>query len=193
MSDLLKRVLAANEIYAAQFGIRKELTVTPRLHCAVLTCMDARLDPHRFLGLAEGEAHIIRNAGGRASADAIRSLIVSYKLLGTQEWFVIHHTDCGMESINRAKMSELLRNSLETAKRTPDGWVDIGSGPGSTAGADIDWLEFSDPLSSVIDDVRTLREHPLVPKRIPIYGFIYDVHSGRLEEVTEAMQVGAAG
>jgi carbonic anhydrase len=193
MSDLLKRVLAANEIYAAQFGAGKDPTTTPRLHCAVLTCMDERLDPHRFLGLAQGEAHIIRNAGGRASIDAIRSLIVSYKLLGTQEWLVIHHTDCGMESINRVKMSELLRNSLETAKRTADGWVDIGSGPGSTAGADIDWLEFADARSSVIDDVRTLREHPLVPKRIPIYGFVYDVHTGRLEEVPEAMRAGATG
>ena len=193
MSDLLNRVLAANKIYVAQFGARKDLTATPRLHCAILTCMDGRLDPHQFLGLAEGEAHIIRNAGGRASLDAIRSLIVSYKLLGTQEFFVIHHTDCGMESINRAKMSELLHNSLETAKRTPAGWVDIGSGRGSTAGADIDWLEFRDARSSVIDDVRTLREHPLVPKRIPIYGFIYDVHTGRLEEVPEAMRVGVAG
>ena len=96
MSQILNEVLAANERYAATFGEKTKLSIPPARHFAVLTCMDARLDPAKFAGLAEGDAHIIRNAGGRASEDAIRSLVISYKLLGTREWFVIHHTDCGM-------------------------------------------------------------------------------------------------
>ena len=96
--------------------------------------MDARLDPAKFAGLAEGDAHVIRNAGGRASDDAIRSLVISYKLLGTREWFVIHHTDCGMELFTDEIMRDLLANSLETATVDAEGWKDVGAGPGSTAG-----------------------------------------------------------
>jgi carbonic anhydrase len=154
--------------------------------------MDARLDPAKFAGLREGDAHVIRNAGGRASQDAIRSLVISYKLLGTQEWFVIHHTDCGMELFNGLIIGGLLEQSLETAKLTEDGWVDVGRGPGSTAGRQIDWLEFKDAREAVVEDVRTIRLHPLVPQRIPIYGYIYNVTTGQLEEVPEATKIGAA-
>ena len=97
MSKILSEVLEANQNYAANFGDKKDLALPPARSFTILTCMDARLDPAKYAGLAEGDAHVIRNAGGRASDDAIRSLVISHKLLGTREWFVIHHTDCGME------------------------------------------------------------------------------------------------
>jgi carbonic anhydrase len=192
MSQILDEVLAANESYATAFGEKAKLTIPPVRHFAVLTCMDARLDPAKFAGLAEGDAHIIRNAGGRASDDAIRSLVISYKLLGTREWFVIHHTDCGMALFTNEIMSKLLEQSLETAQVTSTGWVDVGSEPGSSAGREIDWLTFPDAGASVVDDVRRIREHPLVPKRIPIYGYLYHVKTGRLEEIKEATPIGAS-
>ena len=95
--SVLDEVLAANAAYASDFGAKSELALPPARQFAILTCMDARLDPAKYAGLSEGDAHVIRNAGGRASDDAIRSLVISYKLLGTKEWFVIHHSDCGME------------------------------------------------------------------------------------------------
>ncbi len=158
----------------------------PARHFAILTCMDARLDPAKFAGLAEGDAHVIRNAGGRASDDAIRSLVISYKLLDTREWFVIHHTNCGMEFFTNDVMRGLLANSLETAALTDKGFQDVGKGPGSRAGEFIEWLTIRDQEQSVRDDVQRIREHPLVPKSITIYGYIYDVKSGRLLEVPEA-------
>ena len=154
--------------------------------------MDARLDPAKYAGLSEGDAHVIRNAGGRASDDAIRSLVISYKLLGTAEWFVIHHTDCGMEFFTDEVIRGLLASSLETAALGPDGFYDVGTGPGSSEGAYIDWLSIADQTGSVVDDVRRIRKHPLVPAGIPIHGFLYDVRSGRLIEVPEADRVGKA-
>jgi carbonic anhydrase len=115
MSKILDEVLAANAQYAASFGDKRNLPLPPARHFAILTCMDARLDPAKYAGLAEGDAHVIRNAGGRASDDAIRSLVISYKLLGTREWFVIHHTNCGMELFTSGDMRNLLASSLETA------------------------------------------------------------------------------
>jgi len=97
MNNVLQEVLAANQKYAADFGDKAKLAMPPARHFAILTCMDARLDPAKFAGLAEGDAHVIRNAGGHASDDAIRSLVISYKLLGTREWFVIHHPRSGAE------------------------------------------------------------------------------------------------
>ena len=114
-SKVLQEVLSANQQYAAGFGKKGDLAMPPARHFAILTCMDARLDPAKFAGLAEGDAHVIRNAGGRASDDAIRSLVISYKLLGTREWFVIHHTNCGMEFFTNDVIRGLLANSLETA------------------------------------------------------------------------------
>src|SRR5438876_4468925 len=131
MSNVLTEVLAANQTYADAFGPKADLALPPARRFAVLTCMDARLDPAKFAGLREGDAHVMRNAGGRASDDAIRSLVISYKLLGTREWFVIHHTNCGMEFFTDAGMRDLLAHSLETAELTPEGFRDVGTGPGS--------------------------------------------------------------
>jgi carbonic anhydrase len=183
-------VLAANERYAASFGARSTLTLPPARGFAILTCMDARLDPAQYAGLSEGDAHVIRNAGGRASDDAIRSLVISYKLLGTREWFVIHHTDCGMEFFTDAIMRDLLASSLETAALGDEGFYDVGTGPGSSEARYIDWLTITDNARSVAEDVARIRAHPLVPGRIPIYGYLYDVTTGRLVEVPEAAKAG---
>ena len=192
MSTVRDEVLAANAAYAAGFGHRGNLPMPPGRQFAILTCMDARLDPAKFAGLAEGDAHVIRNAGGRASDDAIRSLVISYKLLGTREWFVIHHTDCGMETFTDEIMRGLLAQSLKTASVDASGWHDTGEGPGSTEAQFISFLTISDLEQSVVDDVKRIRSHPLVPRDIPIYGYIYDVRSGRLVEVPEAMHIGTA-
>lgn len=189
--SVLNEVLEANRAYAADFGSKGELALPPARGFAILTCMDARLDPAKYAGLAEGDAHVIRNAGGRASDDAIRSLVISYKLLGTAEWFVIHHTNCGMEFFTDEVMRDLLANSLETANLTEQGFIDVGEGPGSREAQYIDWLTIADQAQSVADDVRRIREHPLVPSRIPIYGFIYDVRTGRLVEIPQATAIGA--
>jgi carbonic anhydrase len=192
MSNVRDEVLTANGAYVESFGARAELALPPARRFAILTCMDARLDPAKYAGLSEGDAHVIRNAGGRASDDAIRSLVISYKLLGTAEWFVIHHTDCGMEFFTDEVIRGLLAQSLETAALGPDGFYDVGRGPGSTEAAYIDWLTIADQTGSVTDDVRRIRSHPLVPTGIAIYGYVYDVRTGRLIEVPEATAVGRA-
>jgi carbonic anhydrase len=190
--SVLSEVLAANASYAADFGAKSELALPPARQFAILTCMDARLDPAKYAGLSEGDAHVIRNAGGRASDDAIRSLVISYKLLGTKEWFVIHHSNCGMEFFTNDVMTGLLANSLETAALGADGFYDVGTGPGSPEGQFINFLTITDQATSVTDDVRRIRNHPLVPAGIPIYGYIYDVKSGRLIEVPTATEAGKA-
>lgn len=192
MSKILEEVLAANQAYGEKFGDKANLPMPPGRRFAILTCMDARLDPAQYAGLAEGDAHVIRNAGGRASDDAIRSLVISYKLLGTREWFVIHHTDCGMETFTNDIMSNLLASSLKTAALDAKGWHDTGSGPGSPEGKYINWLTIKDQGQSVLEDVKRIRHHPLVPADIPIYGYIYNVKTGRLMEVAEAMEAGKA-
>lgn len=192
MSNILKEVLEANAKYASAFGEKSKLAMPPARHFAILTCMDARLDPAKFSGLAEGDAHVIRNAGGRASEDAIRSLVISYKLLGTREFFVVHHTNCGMEFFSNEVMRNLLASSLETAELTSNGFRDVGKGPGSRAGEFIEWLTIKDQKQSVRDDVERIRNHPLIPKSIAVYGYIYDVQSGKLVEVEGARALGAA-
>jgi carbonic anhydrase len=193
MSQILEEVLNANQSYAASFGSKGKLNSPPARQFAILTCMDARLDPAKFAGLSEGDAHVIRNAGGRASDDAIRSLVISYKLLGTKEWFVVHHTDCGMLRFTNETMRDLLSQSLETASVRNGQWTDPGTGGGSKAGEYIEWLAIRDLQQSVVADVVRIRSHPLVPARIAIYGYIYDVASGRLIEVPEAMKAGEPG
>ncbi len=190
MSQILEEVLNANESYAASFGSKSKLPMPPARQFAILTCMDARLDPAKFAGLSEGDAHVIRNAGGRASDDAIRSLVISHKLLGTREWFVIHHTDCGMLTFTNEVMRELLAKSLDTASFHNGQWRDPGTGGGSPAGEYMEWLTIQDLAKSVISDVTRIRQHPLVPPKIPIYGYIYNVSSGKLVEVPEAMSLG---
>ena len=192
MSQILQEVLAANARYAANFGDKGKLAMPPARRFAILTCMDARLQPSKYAGLTEGDAHVIRNAGGRASDDAIRSLVISYKLLGTREWFVIHHTNCGMEFFTDEVMRGLLKSSLKTAALDAGGFRDVGPGPGASEGDYIDWLTIKNQEQSVAEDVRRIRNHPLVPRDIPIYGFIYDVATGRLNEVKEAMAAGQA-
>lgn len=190
--SILEDVLQANNAYAAEFGAKSELGLPPARGFAILTCMDARLDPAKYAGLSEGDAHVIRNAGGRASDDAIRSLVISYKLLGTKEWFVIHHTNCGMEFFTDDVMRSLLASSLETAALGADGFYDVGTGPGSAEARYVDWLTIGDNAQSVTEDVTRIRRHPLVPAGIPIYGYIYDVSTGRLVGVPEATEAGAA-
>ena len=192
MSSVLKEVLAANVAYAESFGAKADLALPPARRFAILTCMDARLDPAKYAGLSEGDAHVIRNAGGRASDDAIRSLVISYKLLGTAEWFVIHHTDCGMEFFTDEVIRGLLANSLETAALGPNGFYDVGKGPGSPEAAYVDWLTIADQTGSVADDVQRIRNHPLVPESIAIYGYVYDVRTGCLVEVPQASRIGRA-
>lgn len=191
MSKVLDEVLAANARYVQGFGDKGKLALPPARRFAILTCMDARLHPSKFAGLAEGDAHVIRNAGGRASDDAIRSLVISYKLLGTREWFVIHHTNCGMELFIDETMRDLLASSLKTASYDGKVWKDSGEGPGSTEGQFIDWLTIKEQAKSVVADVRRIRNHPLVPREIAIYGYIYNVENGRLVEVPEATKTGA--
>lgn len=193
MSAIVDEILDRNQVYVELFGAKGELALPPARHFAILTCMDARLDPAKYAGLAEGDAHVIRNAGGRASDDAIRSLVISYKLLGTKEWFVIHHTDCGMTLFTEEIMRDLLASSLETATVDADGWHDVGTGPWSTEGASVEWLTIKDQTESVLADIQRIRNHPLVPNSIPIYGYMYDVKTGQLIEVPGATEAGRAG
>lgn len=190
MKDLVKEVLVANEKYANGFNEKRDLPMPPGRKFAILTCMDARLDPAKYAGLTEGDAHVIRNAGGRASDDAIRSLIISHKLLGTNEWFVIHHTNCGMETFTNEIISDLLKDNLESATIDENGWRNVKNGAGSGEGRFINWHTIENQEESVLEDVKRIRNHPLVSKSVAIYGFIFDVKSGKIIEVPEATAAG---
>ena len=191
-SKIVNEVMDANAKYVAGFGGKSGLAMPPARRFAILTCMDARLDPAKYAGLAEGDAHVVRNAGGRASDDAIRSLVISHKLLGTNEWFVIHHTDCGMELFCDEVMAELLDDNLKTAAFDGKNWSNPQHGGGCAAGHFIKWHTIKSQEESVLQDVLRIRQHPLVPRDIPIYGYVYDVKSGRLNEVAKATQAGRA-
>lgn len=154
--------MQANERYAGAFT-KGDLPAPPARKIAVVVCMDARLDPAKFLGLEEGDAHIIRNAGGRA-ADAIRSLVISQQLLGTREVAVIHHTDCGMLAFTEAQLHQKLHDELHVH-------------------AEIEFLPFTDLEQSVRDDVEAIRASPLLIPGVPVRGYIYDVHTGHLHAV----------
>lgn len=192
MSKVRDEILTANGRYAETFGDKAQLALPPARAFAILTCMDARIDPAKIFGLQEGDAHVIRNAGGRASEDAIRSLAISYKLLGTREWFVVHHTHCGMELFTDEIIRGLFSQSLKTASFEGGVWKDPGGGNGTAAADYIDWLTIREQAPSVVADVTRIRQHPLVPPEIPINGFIYDVKSGRLLEVEQATEIGRA-
>lgn len=189
-SQIVDEVLVANGQYADSFGAKGDLALPPARRFAILTCMDARLDPAKYAGLAEGDAHVIRNAGGRASDDAIRSLVISHKLLGTREWFVVHHTNCGMELFTDDVIGELLDDNLETASFDGKTWSNPKHGGGNPGGRFIKWLTIKDQAASVLEDVQRIRQHPLVPGHIPIYGYIYDVKTGKLVPVEEAIEAG---
>lgn len=158
--------LAANEAYAADFA-KGDLPLPPARKTAVLACMDARLDPARVLGLEEGDAHVIRNAGGVATADAIRSLAISQRLLGTREIVLIHHTDCGMLTFS----DDDFRQTIE---------AETGQRPEWAAEA------FSDLAADVRQSIHRIRNSPYIPHRDQVRGFIYHVESGRLVEVDAA-------
>ena len=146
-------VESANAAYAESFGDKADLALPPARGFLILTCMDARLDPAKYAGLAEGDAHVVRNAGGRATDDAIRSMVISHKLLGTREWFVIHHTDCGMLFFDDGLMGDLLAGSLETAELTPEGFRNRSEPGGSTEGRFVKWHTIADQEASVLEDV----------------------------------------
>lgn len=166
MANNVQKFLTANKKYAEDFGNKGGLAVRPARKLMVLTCMDSRLEPMKFLGLDLGDAHIIRNAGGRASEDAIRSLVISNTLLGTNELLIIHHTDCGLETFTQEKMADLLKEKLKTNE-----------------GEFVNWLCITDKIASVKSDAIRIRNHPLVSKEIKISGYLYDVKSGLLEEI----------
>lgn len=157
--------LATNAQYAATFS-KGDLPMPPARRAAILVCMDARIDPAKALGLGEGDAHVIRNAGGRATDDALRSLVISSQLLGTREFVVIHHTDCGMLTFTNQELHAQLRRDL---------------GADATA---IDFLPFSDVEESVRQDVAIIRSSPLIPQDISVRGFVYDVRSGSVREIS---------
>jgi carbonic anhydrase len=160
----LDQMFDANRRFAEGFD-RGDLPMPPARSVAVLACMDARLHPEKFLGLEIGDAHVIRNAGGRASDDAIRSLIISSRLLGTREFVVVHHTDCGMLTFS----NDDLRGKLA---------ADTG---GDASG--IDFLPFSDLEQSVRDDVALIKASPFIDPDITVTGFVYDVETGKLNAV----------
>jgi len=193
-SKLHDEVLAANAQYVGTFGAKADLALPPARKAAFLVCMDARINPAAAFGIAEGDAHVIRNAGGRASDDAIRSFVISHKLLGTTEWFVIHHTDCGMEYFKSHQLAELLKGSLATANIVPDASAPKGvkfenasEEGGSDAGSKINWLHIDDNPESVKEDVTKVATHELVAPGIPIHGYIYDVKTGKLNHVVSAV------
>lgn len=164
-SALLKEVLHANERYAEVFD-RSELAIPPAKHLAVLSCMDARLTVPDFLGLRTGDAHIIRNAGGIATEDAIRSLIISTKLLGTKEFVAVNHTDCGMLTFKDRELQDRLTKE---------------TGVNATK---VNFHAFSDLQENVRAQVARVRSSPFIPKDIPVTGFVYDVRTGKLDRAT---------
>jgi carbonic anhydrase len=187
LSTLHNQVLTANAAYAAGFGNKGSLALPPARHAAFLVCMDARLDVAKLAGLSEGDAHVIRNAGGRADDGAIRSLVISHKLLGTNEWFVIHHTDCGMEYFNGELMGTLLETSLATAAHDGKAFANVTNEGGAPDGKFINWLTINHGQpKAVADDVHRIARHPLVAKGIPVHGYVYDVKTGKLNHIVSA-------
>ena len=164
MTTLTETLLDNNESYASRFD-KGELSLPPARRLAVLACMDARLDPAKALGLEEGDAHVIRNAGGVVSDDALRSLAISQNLLGTEEIVLIHHTDCGMLTFTDDEFADKLES-------------DTGERP--------DWPihTFEDLEASVRDSIAKIKSSPFVPKTDSVKGYVYDVETGRLSEVS---------
>ncbi len=160
------RLLAENRRYTESFD-PSALTATPLLKLAVIACMDARLDVEKALGLRSGDAHIIRNAGGLVTDDVIRSLIVSMELLGTEEIVLIEHTQCGLHDVDEDE----LRSRVASHSGLPAHEVGVAFGG------------FGDLEENVRRQVTLLREHPYL-RRVPIHGLVFDVSSGRLDEIT---------
>lgn len=163
------RLLENNEAYARSFE-KSGLPLPPAKGVAVLACMDARLDVHKILGLDEGDAHVIRNAGGAATDDAIRSLVISQRLLGTQEIVLIHHTDCGMLTFT----DDAVKKQIE---------ADTGIRPAFALEA------FPDLDEDVRQSIARIKASPFIPNKSSVRGFVYDVKTGRLHEVGVAAVV----
>lgn len=159
-----ERFMKANQAYVALHG-ELNLPIKPKTRVAIVTCMDSRLHVAQALGLALGDAHILRNAGGRVTDDVIRSLVISQQQMGTREIVVLHHTDCGAQTFKNEDFQEHLKCELE---------VDV-SGQ--------DFLPFQDVEESVREDIKLLRECPLIPDDVVISGAVYDVDTGRMIEV----------
>lgn len=164
---VIDEVLRANQRYAESFALG-DLATPPSRKLAVVACMDARITVEELLGLRTGEAHIIRNAGGVVTEDALRSLIISHHLLGTQEFMIINHTDCGMLTFR----DEELRQKLE-------------SGTGTATVAPAHFHAFENLETNVRRQMQRVRSHPWIPETISLRGFVYDVKTGRLNEVTD--------
>ncbi|HTW88162.1 MAG TPA: carbonic anhydrase [Candidatus Binataceae bacterium] len=159
-------VLKANEEYARNFKLG-DLPIPPARHLAIVACMDARLTVEKFGGLDTGDAHIIRNAGGVVTDDAVRSLLISHHLLGTKEWMIVEHTDCGMLTFKDEDLLQRLEKQTGTAVHAPS-----------------HFHAFQDLETNVRRQIQKLRAHPWVPKEISVRGFVYDVRTGKLREIT---------
>ena len=159
-------IIQANKAYAQSFKLG-HLPMPPARKLAIVACMDARLTVEQALGLKTGEAHIIRNAGGIVTEDALRSLLISHYLLGTQEFIIINHTDCGMLTFTDAELKEKLQQATHTTALAPAVFHSFGN------------IE-----KNVREQIQRVKSHPWVPKSIPVRGFIYDVHTGQLNEVS---------
>jgi len=164
--SVIEEVLRANQAYSRDFNLG-HLAMPPSRKLAVLACMDARLTVSQLLGLKTGEAHIIRNAGGIATEDALRSLIISHHLLGTQEFMIINHTDCGMLTFQDADLRKKLQQETGTAVVAP-----------------VAFHAFANLEENVRQQIQRVKSHPWIPKRVPVRGFIYDVKTGKLNEVS---------
>ncbi len=158
-------LLKANEEFARHFTLG-DLAVRPKRHVAVLSCMDSRILFEHCLGLKPGDAHMIRNAGGIATEDALRSLIVSHHLLDTQEFIIINHTDCGLLKVREDELKANLTKKMGAPSATPS-----------------HFYAFDDLEENVRRQIHRVKSHPWIPKHIPVRGFVYDVKTGRLTEV----------
>ncbi len=163
--SVTEEVLKANENYSGTFNLG-HLPMPPARKLAIVACMDARLTVEQALGLKTGEAHIIRNAGGIVTEDALRSLIISHHLLGTQEFIIINHTDCGMLTFKDEDLRVELQEKTGTATVAP-----------------VHFHAFRDPEENVRVQVQRVKSHPWIPKHVSVRGFVYDVKTGRLHEV----------
>ncbi len=164
--SIIEEVLKANESYAQNFTLG-DLPMPPGRKLAVVACMDARVTVEELLGLKTGDAHIIRNAGGIVTEDALRSLIISHHLLGTQEFMFIHHTDCGMLTFQDTELRTKLQQQTGTATVAP-----------------VHFHAFSDLEEDVRQQIQKVKSHPWIPEHIPVRGFIFNVQTGRLHEVS---------
>ena len=187
MSKVHSEVLQANANYSANFGEKGKLALPPARRFAILTCMDATPRPRKIRRtLRRVTLTLSATLVGAPATMPFAPSSLATNCLERSEFFVIHHTNCGMEFFTNDVMRGLLNSSLETAALTADGFKDVGKGPGSRAGEYIEWLTITDQKQAVMDDVARIRNHPLVPKSIPVYGYIYDVGSGKLIEVEGA-------